>query len=122
MKYLEIKDEKAYYRKGEEMIEIDSITKDDLLNILNSAGGDDFEMDDYNQTLLPNKAHQIIYENIHTKLSAFLADKTQFDRKVEGLYAEAIGEYDADIDSEEAVDSLPESTDEEEINPEDIPF
>lgn len=125
MKYLKIDDNKGYFLRGEELVEIDKINKDDLLVLLNHAQEDEFEMDPYVADNIQNKAHQIIYQNIHAKLSAFLADKEQFDKAVDSMYQDAIGEYGADVEAEDIdepeVESTP-TTDEEEINPEDIPF
>lgn len=125
MKYLEIKDNKGLFNRDGAMVEIDQITAEDLLNIINHAHEDDFEIDEYTEASLPNKAHQLIYENIYLKLTDFLNDKDQFNQLVEKLYTDAIGKYGADISSEiepeiDVVDDL--SNDGEEINPEDIPF
>ena len=100
MKYLVIKDSKGYYRNDNEMVEIDKINKDDLLKLINHAEESEFEMDTYEENQLQNKAHQIIYQGIHTKLSDFLRDKEQFNRDVDALYAEAVGEYGADVEVE----------------------
>jgi hypothetical protein len=119
MKYLKIEDQKGLFWDGNEYQPIDKINKKDLLNLLNRSEGDDFEMDPYNEQLLPNKAHQIIYENLHNKLEQFLADKGQFKREVNNLYKEAIGKYSAEVTHEEepAVEER-----KEDINPDDIPF
>lgn len=129
MKYLEIKDKKGFFRRGEETIEIDQITAEDLLNLINHAHEDEFEIDVYNEAELPNKAQQIIYENIYLKIADFLEDKEQFNEQANSLYTDAVGKYGADIDSEpEPVVDIADNTevaelpDEEEINPEDIPF
>lgn len=118
MKYLEIKNNKGYYWNDNEMVEIDQINKDDLLKLINHAEGDEFEIDTYDENQLQNKAHQIIYQSIHTKLSDFLADKEQFNRDVDTLYAEAVGEYGANVEAETAE----EIEKEEPIDPENIPF
>lgn len=125
MKYLEIKDNKGYYWNDQERVEIDKINKDDLLKLINHAEEDEFEMDMYDEDQLQNKAHQIIYQSIHTKLSEFLADKEQFNRDVDALYADAVGEYDVDVEAEtdeEDIEGSEENEEEEEINPEDLPF
>ena len=114
MKYLEIRDNKGYYLKDEVMVEIDKINKDDLLLLLDHAREDDFEMDDYVETDIQNKAHQIIYQNIHTKLGEFLTDKERFDREVDSMYSEAVGEYGADLEAESDEDLDAEEVDSEE--------
>jgi len=121
MKYLEIKDNKGYYWNDNEMVEIDQINKDDLLKLINHAEEDEFEIDIYDESQLQNKAHQIIYQSIHTKLNDFLADKEQFNRDVDTLYAEAIGEYGADVEAETG-EETEEIEKEEPIDPKDILF
>lgn len=120
MKYLEIKDEKAFFRQGEEMVEIDKIMKDDLLDIINHAHEDDFEMDQFNEIELPNKAHQIIYENLYNKLVEFLQNKEQFIEQANKLYSEAVQEYEAEIDNDE--EESEDIEDEFHINPDDLTF
>lgn len=125
MKYLEIKDNKGYYWNDTEMVEIDQIGKDDLLRLLDHAERDEFEMDAYDESQLQNKAHQIIYQSIHAKLNDFLTDKEQFNREVDALYAEAIGVYSADVEAESGEEDIEEAEnadEENDINPEDIPF
>jgi len=119
MKYLEIKDKKGYYWNDHDMVEIDQINKDDLLKLINHAEEDEFEMDMFDEKNLQNKAHQIIYQSIHTKLTDFLGDREQFKRDVDVLYAEAVGEYGADIETETGEEEV---EGEEEINPDEIPF
>lgn len=125
MKYLEIKNSKGYYWDDKKMVEIDQINKEELLKLINHAEADEFEMDEYDENQLQNKAHQIIYQSIYTKLNDFLTDKDQFNSDVDALYAKAIVEYGADIetgveeDIEEAVDL---NENEDEITLSNIPF
>ncbi|KUK49772.1 MAG: hypothetical protein XD75_0234 [Parcubacteria bacterium 33_209] len=124
MKYLKIEDNKGKYWNGSKYQEIDKINKDGLLVLLNVAENDDFEMDSYDESLLGNKAHQVIYENIHSKLEQFLEDKNQFKAEVDKLYKIAIGKYSADFE-EENIDDIEDLEDEEndgEIDTENIPF
>jgi hypothetical protein len=123
MKYLEIKDNKGFFWNGSEMIEIDRLNKDDLLGLLNHAEEDSFEMDLYDENLLPNKAHQIIYQAISTKFNEFLTDKDQFNRDVDALYVEAVGKYGADVQVETDEEKIEEiETTDDEISLVDIPF
>ncbi|OGN19782.1 MAG: hypothetical protein A2910_04370 [Candidatus Yanofskybacteria bacterium RIFCSPLOWO2_01_FULL_39_28] len=124
MKYLKIENNKGFYWDGKEYQEIDKIDKNGLLALLNAAETDSFELDAYDENLLGNKAHQVIYENVHTKFGQFLTDKDQFNTEVANLYNEAIGKYSADVQGEnlDDNDALESSNDEEEVNPEDIPF
>lgn len=124
MKYLKIENNKGFYWDGKEYQEIDKIDKNGLLALLNAAETESFEFDAYDESLLANKAHQVIYENIHSKFEQFLNDKTQFKTEVDGLYKEAIGKYSADIENEELgdVDEIESENNEEETDPDDNSF
>lgn len=124
MKYLKIENNKGFYWDEKEYQEIDKVDKNGLLALLNAAETDSFELDAYDENLLGNKAHQVIYENIHAKFRQFLTDKDQFKTEVGNLYNEAIGKYSADIQSEDldGGDVLENGDDEEKVNPGEIPF
>ena len=93
MKYLIIKDNKGYYLRNEKEVEIDKINKDDLLELLNTAESQDFDMDECTEENLENKAHYIIYKNIYNKFSEFLKNKSRFKDDVENLHKDAIDKY-----------------------------
>jgi len=97
MKYLKIEDNKAFFRKDktqpENWNEIDKIEKEDLMKLLDFATEDDFEMDVYNEDILANKAHQIIYKSIYEKLNIFLTNKDRFKDQTENVYKEALEKY-----------------------------
>lgn len=124
MKYLKIEDNKGFYWDGNSYQEIDKINREGLLVLLNVAETDEFELDAYDENLIANKAHQVIYENIHSKFEQFLNDKGQFKTEVDSLYKEAVGKYSADIQNEnlDDVNDTESNDDEDSINPEDIPF
>lgn len=120
MKYLKIENNKGLYWDGKEYQEIDKINKDGLLALLNAAETGDFEVDVYDEKLLANKAHQVIYENVYAKFAQFLNEKDQFRANVDRLYKEAISKYSADVESEVSDDI--NNAEDEEVNPDDIPF
>lgn len=98
MKYLKIDDNKGFFLKientnEETWIEIDKITKDDLMILLRKAMDLDFEMDDFIEANLANKAHQIIYKNVFEKFKELLLTKDRFKDESESLYKEAIEKY-----------------------------
>ena len=98
MKYLKIEENKGFFiRKGEqsklEWIQIDLITKDDLLFLLNKAVVEDFEMDEFKEVILSNKAHQIIYRNLYEKFSELVLNKTRFKDESDSLYKTALEKY-----------------------------
>ena len=94
MKYLKIENNKGYYQIDQDSWKsIDKINKEDLMALLDKAVETDFEMDEYKQDDLSNKAHQIIYKNIHSKFSELLSNKSRFKDESEQLYKSAIEKY-----------------------------
>lgn len=72
---------------------IDLITKEDLYFLLKSAVSDDFEMVAYDEQILSNKAHQIIYKNLYEKFIDLAANKTRFKDESDNLYKAALEKY-----------------------------
>lgn len=97
MKFLKINDNKAFFLKDKEepenWTEIDKIEKEDLIKLLDFAIQEDFEMDVYDENILANKAHQIIYKSIYEKLNTFLNNKDRFKDETEAIYKEALEKY-----------------------------
>jgi len=98
MKYLKIEDNRGSFLKIEEdkteiWTDIDKIGKDDLLNLLKKAVSGDFEMDEFNEEILLNKTHQIIYKNLFEKFTDLLTKKTRFKDESETLYRVALEKY-----------------------------
>ena len=97
MKYLKIDNHKGYFIKDKnnptDWTEIDQIEKDDLLNLLDIATNEEFEIDAYDEANLGNKAHQIIYKHIAEKLTTFLSNKSRFKDEADNLFKAAIEKY-----------------------------
>jgi hypothetical protein len=96
MIYLKIEDNKGYYwKQGDQLayIEIDKINREDLMELLNAAINLDFEMDEFVEDNLANKAHQIIYKNIYQKITELLPQKTRFKDESENLFRVAFEKY-----------------------------
>jgi len=101
MKYLKIENNKGYYcLEKDKWQEIDKINKDDLLILLDKALKTDFEMDEYVQEKVSNKAHQIIYKNLFSKFTELLENKNRFKDESEQLYKDAIEKYNKNLESE----------------------
>lgn len=100
MKYLKIENHKGYFIKNKltpnDWTEIDQIEKDDLLNLLEIATNEDFEMDVYDEIKLANKAHQIIYKHITDKFTFFLTNKSRFKDEADNLFKGALEKYQQD--------------------------
>jgi hypothetical protein len=101
MKYLKIDNNKAFYinpkKVEEEWIEIDKIDKDILYDLMQIAINQNFEMDVYNEDLIANKTHQIIYKNLYAKFNGLIENESRFADESKALYAEAITKYKHEI-------------------------
>lgn len=102
MKYLKIEDNKGFFNEGDgNWIELDKLTKDHILSLLNKAITEDFKMDQFNSELIGNKAHLIIYKNLHHKFSELLENKRRFKDECDNLYKPSIEKYKAKVSDEE---------------------
>ena len=73
---------------------ITDMTKDDLLNLAHAAiDEDDFEADKYDEALLPNPAHRIIYQQISCQLLDLHNRRTSFLEEVRNIYKDAYNKY-----------------------------
>lgn len=102
MIYLKIEGNKGFYWKQSDQptyVEIDKINREDLMELLNAAINLDFEMDEYVEDNLANKAHQIIYKNIYQKLTELLPQKTRFKDESENLFRVAFEKYSTEESS-----------------------
>jgi hypothetical protein len=93
MKHLKIENNKGFYCLETEWKEVDKITKEDLMQLLDKAIANDFEMDVYDADKIANKAHQIIYKNIYEKFHELLLNKNRFKDESEFLYKNALEKY-----------------------------
>ena len=104
MIYLKIKNNKGFYRTdstSENWIELDQISKEDLLKLLEIATSKEFTMDEYKDEILQNPAHNIIYKNIYGKFSELLTNKTRFQDSVNSMYKSAIDKYTVELKEDE---------------------
>jgi len=97
MKYLKISDNKGYFIKdknlAESWTEIDQIEKDDILKLLDIASTEDFEIDLYEEAIMGNKAHQIIYKHLSEKFTTFVLNKDRFKDEAENIFKDAMEKY-----------------------------
>ena len=94
MKYLKIEDWKACFTRGENWMVVTDMTKDDLLNLTYAAiEEEDFETDVYDETLLPNPAHRIIYQQINGQLMELHNRRAAFQEEVRNIYKDAYNKY-----------------------------
>lgn len=95
MAYLEINENKGlFFRKGEGMVEVNKMTKDDLCQLVRLALSlEDFEMTSYDEALLQNPAHKTIYSHIYRQLSEIRGRKQEFNDEINSLYKDAYDKY-----------------------------
>ena len=94
MKHLKIEDQKAFFTRGENWMVVTDMTKDDLLNLAHAAiEEEDFEMDTYDESLLPNPAHKIIYQQINGQLAELHDRRALFLEEARNIYKEAYNKY-----------------------------
>ena len=94
MKHLKIEDLKAYFTRGENWMVVTDMTKEDLLNLAHAAiEEEDFETDAYDEALLPNPAHKIIYQQINGQLMELHNRRAAFQEEVRNIYKDAYNKY-----------------------------
>lgn len=105
MKFLKIEKSQGFYavdENADNFIGIDQLSKEDLLKLIDLCiKRQDFEMDPYDENILQNKAHQIIYKNIYLKLDDLKQRRVSFTDEKTVLYREAIEKYSVEL-SEQA--------------------
>ena len=94
MKHLKIEGQKAFFTRGENWIVVTDMTKEDLLNLAHAAiEEEDFETDKYDEALLPNPAHKIIYQQINSQLTDLHNRRASFLEEVRNTYKDAYNKY-----------------------------
>lgn len=94
MIYLKIDNKVGKFYKEGTYVTIDKMANGDLWNLANAAVKDnDFQMDAYDETLLPNKAHQIIYKHVYELLLSLQGRKEQYKNECELMYKTAYDNY-----------------------------
>jgi len=94
MKLLKIENNKGFFQLGDEnWIEIDQITKENLMVLLDKFISEESTMDKFEADNIQNKAHQIIYSNLYRKFSDLQENKSRFKVESEKLYKEALDKY-----------------------------
>lgn len=94
MIYLKIEHNVGKFYKDGTYITIDKMGNEDLWHLANAVMNDDnFLMDPYNEVLLPNKAHQIIYKHVYELLTSLQERKEQYKNESELMYKTAYDAY-----------------------------
>ena len=94
MKHLKIEDQKAFFMRVDSWVEVTEMNKEDLLNLAHVAiEAEDFEMDTYDEALLPNPAHRIIYQQISGQLTDLHNRRAAFQEEARNIYKDAYNKY-----------------------------
>ena len=80
MKLLKIENNSGYYRdKNDEYHPVDKLGKEELLQLVNRTLHEEaVEFDDYDENLIKNQAHQIIYKSVLRKLRSLEERRGEF--------------------------------------------
>lgn len=94
MIYLKIENNVGKFYKDGTYKTIDKMAYDDLWRLANSVmTDDDFQMNVYDEALLPNKAHRIIYKHVYELLISLQERKEQYKNESELMYKTAYDAY-----------------------------
>lgn len=77
---------------------IDALKKEDLLRLATIAlDEEDVELDDYSEETIKHQAHQIIYKNVHQKLTELRKRRNEFKDEAARKYLDAYQKYCGDL-------------------------
>ncbi len=97
MKLLKAEGGLGHYLTEDAYSPIDKINKEDLLRLVNwTLEKEDVEFDEYDENVIKNQAHQVIYKNVVQKLVALKARRQAFIDESERLYLVDYEKYRAD--------------------------
>lgn len=107
MMLLKIDNDRGFFlNSNKEYISIDKITKEDLLRIIELTLTEDVEFDEYDEKILKNQAHQIIYKNIFDKLLDLKSRKQGFQDESDRLFLDAYEKYQKTASKTEPKDEI----------------
>ncbi|MBN2211729.1 MAG: hypothetical protein JW709_10080 [Sedimentisphaerales bacterium] len=76
--------------------EIDEITKEDLLRLMRNVLKDEVEFDEYDEDVIKNQAHQVVYKSIYRNLQLLKDRKQEYVDESDRLYLEDYKRYSED--------------------------
>ena len=95
MKLLKIENSCGHFRlESGDFSPVDKISKDDLLRLVNlTLSEEEVEFDAYDESMIQNHAHQVIYKSVIRKLQSLLQRKQEFVDESARLYLEDYEKY-----------------------------
>ena len=78
---------------NEKYKDIKTITKEDILSIIDFTIENDIEMDEYDESLLLNPADRVIYENLYNHLLQLKDSRDDLIKQIDDKFKEAEEKY-----------------------------
>lgn len=94
-----------YLSKDGSYHDIDKITKDDLLWIMDRVLEKSGELETFDKDKIQNKAHQVVYKSIYSNLKALEDRRQEFIDESERLYLEDYKRYKEDAAQQGGTDA-----------------
>lgn len=107
MKLLKAEDNQGHFLNGDGgFSSIDEVTKEDLLRLAELVlKEDEIEFDPFDEEVIRNEAHRILYRNIRKKLQDLRDRREEFVEQRDRLYQQAYEEYRGDLSQQADDDS-----------------
>ena len=86
---------------------IDEITKEDLLRLMRNVLNNDVEFDEFDEDVIKNQAHQVVYRSIYRNLQSLKDRKQEFVDESERLYLEDYKRYSEDASQQGGLPDAP---------------
>lgn len=94
MKHLKIEGKVASFERDGSWVVVTEMTKDDLLKLAQVAVDEqDFEIDPFDESQIPNPAQRIIYKQISDQLVDLHRRRDTFQEEAKNLYKDAYNKY-----------------------------
>lgn len=98
MKILKIERNNGYFLAGaDQYIEVDKITKEHLLDLINATLEHEVTFDPFDEQCLPNQAQRIVYKNVLEKLQDLALRRQEFKDESDQLYEKEYERYSQPI-------------------------
>ena len=98
MKLLKADNSCGYFlNENSEYESLDKLSKEELLSLVNrTLEHEDVEFDDFDEEVIRNQAHRIIYKSVHEKLTELAERRKEFSDEADRLFKDAYEKYGSD--------------------------
>lgn len=98
MKLLKVESEQGLFlSENGDYKAIDELTKEDLLRLMRNVLNDEVDFDEYDENLIKNRAHQVVYKSIYQNLLSLKDRKQEYIDDSERLYLDDYKRYTEDV-------------------------